>query len=70
MAISFFMEMKQERDSKRTEARPWLQCYITQTPPTFEECKEHFEPKGILITKTDYEDICTEMCVKPRYRGK
>jgi uncharacterized protein YecE (DUF72 family) len=66
---SYSHELYEERQNKRRVTRPWLQCFLCQTPPTFEDCKEHFEEKGMLLTKTDYEDMCKKMHKEPQYRA-
>ena len=67
MSKSYHDELLLERTEKRRISRAWLQCYLAQTPPTFEHCREHFEEQGMILSKTDYEDICSKMCMKPQY---
>lgn len=67
MSESYSEQLSESRKNQRRASRPWLECYICQTPPTFERVKSHFEKKGMLCTKTDYEDVCKKMCIEPQY---
>ena len=65
MAVSYLKEIYEARQEQRRVTRPWLQCFLCQTVPSFEECKEHFEKEGMLLTRTDYEDVCKKMFKTP-----
>ena len=65
---SYATEILLERQEKRKESREWLECFICQTPPTYEDCKEHLAGKEMILTRLDYEDICEKMSKKPQYR--
>lgn len=67
MSESYSEQLDESRKSQRRASRPWLECYICQTPPTYERVKAHFESKGMLCTKADYEAVCEKMCVEPQY---
>ena len=67
MSDSYHDQLLLERKEKRRTSRAWLQCYLAQTPPTFEHCKQHFEEQGMILSRTDYEDICEKMSMKPQY---
>lgn len=64
MNQSYSEELFLERSEQRKEARLWLQCYLANVAPSFEQCKEHFEKKDMLLTRTDYDDICKLMSKK------
>jgi hypothetical protein len=68
MAISYLMELREGRDDKRRASRPWIECFLSQTPPTYEDCVEHFKEMGMLVTKADYEDVCKKHCLEPQFR--
>jgi len=61
MSRSYSKQLFVERNEKRHETRKWLQCYLANVAPSFEQCKEHFDKQGMLLTKKDYEDICNKM---------
>jgi len=67
MANSYADEILLERQEKRRTSRAWLQCYLAQTPPTFEQCKIHFADQNMTLSRTDYEDICKKMTMQPQY---
>jgi len=64
MNPSYSDELFLERTSRRKEARLWLQCYLANTAPSYEQCKEHFDKKDMLLTREDYDDICKLMSKK------
>ena len=61
---SYSDELLLERKSQRKETRLWLQCYLANVAPSFEQCKEHFDKNDMLLTRTDYNDICKLMSKK------
>jgi len=65
---SYAAEILAERQEKRRESRVWLESFICQTPPTYEDCKDHLGANGMIVTKKDYEDICKNRGQKPQYR--
>ena len=65
---SYAAEILLERQEKRQESRLWLESFICQTPPTYEDCKERLAEMGMILTKLDYEDICKKRAQKPQYR--
>ncbi len=67
MTTSYADEVLLERTEKRRTSRAWLQCYLAQAPPTFEDCKQHFARQGMTLSRTDYEDICKKMTMQPQY---
>ena len=69
MSESYSDQLLEQRNNQRRATRPWLECYISQTPPTFERVKEHFKEKGMLVTKADYDAVCKKMFVVPQYEG-
>jgi hypothetical protein len=70
MVESYSQELNEAREEKRDVTRPWLQCYLCQTVPTFEDCKEHLQEKGMLLIKEDYEEMCKKLHKEPRYAKK
>ena len=64
---SYSDQLLEQRKKERRTTRPWLQCYVYQTPPTFEKVKAHFEKQGMLVTKADYEAVCKQGCIKPQF---
>ena len=70
MSESYSQELFEAWQEKRRASRPWIQCFLCQTPPTYEDCVEHFKEKGMLITKADYKDVCKQQHMEPRYRAK
>jgi hypothetical protein len=69
MSNSYSEQLLEQRKNERRATRPWLECYMSQTPPTFERVKSHFEEQGMLVTKADYEAICKKNCMKPQYES-
>jgi len=67
MTGSYSDQLLEQRNNERRATRPWLECYICQTPPTFEDVKAHFAEQGMLVTRADYQAVCEKMCVKPRW---
>jgi hypothetical protein len=51
------------KDNKKNVGA-WLECYLSQTPPKFEDCKKYFMEKGMKITKQDYKKACNKMFKK------
>ena len=45
---------------------PWIECYLGQTPPTFEDCRDHFVSKGLKISEREYKTACKKMHKEPR----
>ena len=70
MSQSYTEQILESRNEERRVSRSWLQCYLAQTPPTFEYCKAHFKKKGMSLSRTDYEDICKKMFKEPQYEEK
>ena len=62
---SYSQQLFEERQEKRRVTRPWLECFLCQTAPSFEDCKEHFEKKGMLLTRADYDAACKKMFKTP-----
>ena len=67
MSQSYSEQILEARTEQRRVSRLWLQCFLAQTPPTFEHCKSHFEEEGMILSRTDYEDICQKMSKDPQY---
>lgn len=67
MAETYLEQLIQERKENRKASRAWLQCFICQTPPTFEQCKAHFAKQGMKVQKDDYEAVCEKMNKTPQY---
>jgi len=57
----YLIEAKKAADKKHEEMS-WLMCFMTNTPPSFDACKEFCEQKGFKITKDDYNTACKKMC--------
>lgn len=58
--------VKPERPKLKGPVGTWIECYLAQTPPTFEDCRDYFAGKGLTITKRDYESACKKMHKEPR----
>jgi hypothetical protein len=60
------VESKQpKKESKfKGPASAWIECYISQTPPSLEDCKKHFAITGLTITKREYDTACKKLGVK------
>lgn len=67
---SYSDQLLEQRNAQRRATRPWLECYISQTPPTFERVQVYFKNQGMLVTKADYEAVCEKMCIKPQFEKK
>ena len=67
---SYADQLLEQRNAQRRATRPWLECYISQTPPSFERVKAHFESQGMLVTRADYEAVCKKMCAKPQFENE
>lgn len=67
--VGFSDWMETEKKVNRSDTRAWLECYISQTVPTFEKAKAHFEKKKMAITKADYKYVCEKVCAKPQFES-
>lgn len=65
---SYADELLMERNGERTKSRIWLECFICQTPPTYETCRDFLTEKGFVLSRTDYEDVCKRMARQPQYK--
>jgi len=63
---TYLEQLIQERKDNRKASISWLECFICQTPPTFEQCKEHFASKGMKVNRDDYEAACKNMHKDPQ----
>ena len=67
MNKTYTQQLITERIDRKNEIKPWLQCFIATTPPSFEDCKKFFESKKMKLSKQDYEEACKTMHCKPQY---
>lgn len=68
MPDTYLEQLIQERKDNRKASRAWLECFICKTPPTFEQCKIHFDQKGLKVHRDDYEAVCKKLHQNPQFQ--
>lgn len=67
---TYLEQLLLERKQNRKASRERLECYLCQTPPTFEWCKKHFEEQGLKIHRDDYEAACKNIHKEPIFEKR